>query len=182
MKKILMITGSLRKNSFNRQLSEMITELIGTRAEVTVLDYSDIPFFNEDFENPPLESVLKARQAVIEADGIWICTPEYNYNLPGVLKNLLDWFSRPADPDNRKSDSVMKGKPVTIASAAGNSAGGGVRKQLATLLQILGMKVVGGDGTGTVLNKEMFVTGTLTLPEEVISALETQIETFLSEI
>lgn len=177
-----MITGSLRQNSFNRQLSEMITSMIGERAEVTALDFSDIPFFNEDFENPPLEAVLSARNAVLQADGIWICTPEYNYHLPGVLKNLLDWLSRPADPNNRKSDSVMKGKPVTITSAAGNSAGGGVRKQLSTLLQILGMKVVGGDGTGTVLNKEMFVTGTLTLPDEVVAALEKQIETFLSEI
>ena len=95
MKKILFVIGSLRTKSFNRQVANVAKELIGNRAEVQELDYSNLPLLNQDIEQPEPEVVARIRKAVAEADGLWIFTPEYNMSYPGHLKNLLDWMSRP---------------------------------------------------------------------------------------
>ena len=100
MKKILIIVGSFRKNSFNTQLAKAVEKILENKADVSYLEYADVPFFNQDFEFPTPESVLKARSQVMDADGLWIFTPEYNYQIPGVLKNLLDWLSRPVSQDD----------------------------------------------------------------------------------
>ena len=95
MKKILFIIGSLRKESFNRQLALEAEKMIGTQAKVTYLDYSDVPLINQDIEFPEPEAVGRLRATVKEADGIWVFTPEYNFSYPGHVKNLFDWLSRP---------------------------------------------------------------------------------------
>ena len=100
MKKILMIVGSLRNNSLNMQLAKIAEEMLAGKAEVSFLDYADIPFMNQDIEYPAPESVSRVRQIVMEADGIWFFTPEYNSYIPGVLKNLLDWLSRTLQPND----------------------------------------------------------------------------------
>ena len=99
MKKIVFIVGSLRKNSFNKSLAEAAAEIIGERASISFLDYSDIPYMNQDIEYPAPEAIQRIREEIIDADGIWIFSPEYNFNIPGVLKNLLDWLSRPLIKD-----------------------------------------------------------------------------------
>ena len=89
-KKILFIIGSLRKNSFNRQLAAKCREILLQKgAEVSELEYSTIPFMNQDSETPVPASINRVRTEVAAADGIWIFTPEYNFAVPGVLKNLL---------------------------------------------------------------------------------------------
>lgn len=84
--------------------------------------------------NPPAAGAA-ARKAVVEADGVWIFSPEYNYSYPGVLKNLLDWLSRPLEPFPAESASVMVSKKVVLSAAAGQSAGAGT---LAKLNEVLG--------------------------------------------
>lgn len=84
--------------------------------------------------NPPA-AVAAARKAVVEADGVWIFSPEYNYSYPGVLKNLLDWLPRPLEPFPAESASVMVGKKVALSAVAGQPAGAG---KLTKLNEVLG--------------------------------------------
>lgn len=116
MPRILMIVGSLRKQSFNHQLAREIERIIGDRAEVTFLDWGDVPLMNQDIEWPAPEAVQRVRDAVLAADGLWFFSPEYNYQIPGGLKNLLDWLSRPLDEHDRTS------RPPSRASALPSAA------------------------------------------------------------
>ena len=182
MKKVLMIVGSLRKNSFNHQLAKQVEAMLSGSAEVCFLSYGDLPFMNQDLEFPAPESVARVRQAVQEADGIWIFSPEYNYQLPGVLKNLLDWLSRPLVPNDWERGSAVKGKPVTISGVAGKSAAAGVRRNLSALMQAMSMKLIGGQGSGVSLDAEAFRSGVLKLTEENLAAMRAQMEEFLNAI
>lgn len=182
MKKVLMIVGSLRKNSFNYQLAKQTEQMLAGQAEVSFLSYADLPYMNQDIEFPAPESVARVRRAVQEADGIWIFSPEYNYQIPGVLKNLLDWLSRPLVPNDRERISAAKGKPVTISGVAGRSGAAGVRKNLSMLLQAMAMKLIGGVGSGVALDAEAFQSGVLNLSGENISAIRAQMDAFLEAI
>jgi len=182
MKKILMIVGSLRKNSFNMQLAKFAEKLIEGRAEVEYLDYSDLPFMNQDIEFPAPGNVERVRKAVMAADGIWIFSPEYNYQIPGVLKNLLDWLSRPLVKGDRQRGSAVKDKPVTISGAAGRSGAAGVRKSLSALVQSMSMNLIGGMGTGVSLDGEAWATDVLKLSEENIQQLKEQADLFIESI
>ena len=182
MKKVLMIVGSLRNNSFNYQLAKQVEQLLEGRAEVSFLSYADLPFMNQDIEFPAPESVARVRSAVQETDGIWIFSPEYNFQIPGVLKNLLDWLSRPLVRNDKARVSAVKGKPVTISGVAGRSAAAGVRKNLSALLQIMSMNLIGGMGTGVSAGAEAFQSGVLSLSEENVSLIKAQIEEFLNAI
>ena len=182
MKKVLLIVGSLRKNSFNHQLAKQVEQLLSGQAEVRYLSYGDLPFMNQDIEFPAPESVARVRQAVQEADGIWIFSPEYNYQIPGVLKNLLDWLSRPLIPNDWERGSAVKGKPVAISGVAGRSAAAGVRKHLSALLEVMSMNVIGGTGSGIALDAQAFQTGILNLSKENLSSIQAQAGAFLDAI
>ena len=142
----------------------------------------DSGFLNQDYEFPTPESVQKARRAVLDADGIWIFTPEYNYQIPGVLKNLLDWLSRPFMPDDRQRNSVLKGKPVTISGVAGKSAAFGARKNLSALAQSMSMKLIADEGSGISLDSGAWSTDVLSLSEENIRQLKEQADLFIESI
>ena len=182
MKKVLMIVGSLRKESFNLQLAKLAEEMLKDKVQVSILYYADLPFMNQDMEFPAPESVARVRQEVLAADGIWIFSPEYNYQIPGALKNLLDWLSRPLVSNDWERGSAVKGKPVTISGVAGRSGAAGVRKHLSALLEVISMKLIGGMGTGISADAEAFETGRLNLSEENREALQAQAELFLSQI
>lgn len=181
MAKILFIVGSLRNGSFNRQMAREAEKIIGDTAEVSYLEYSDLPYMNQDIEFPAPEKVQRVRDAVKETDGIWIFTPEYNGNIPGLLKNLLDWLSRPLVPGDLNTP-VTVGKTVTISSAAGKSAGAGVRANLAKLLTMMRTNLVMGEGTGISLSKESFESGTAEFTVENIEALNKQADEFIKSI
>ncbi len=138
--KILAIAGSLRKDSFNRQLALLAKDAVGARAEFELLEYADVPLLNQDDEFPAPEAVTRAREAVKGADGIWFFTPEYNHFFPAPLKNLIDWLSRPA---GETQPQVLAGKPAAI-SGISPGMGGTVCAQdhLVTLLSFLNVKVM----------------------------------------
>ena len=117
--KILGFVGSLRKGSFNKELMNAALELVPEGvAELEVFDLEGVPPFNQDFESSMPQRVMLLKKKIKEADAILIATPEYNYSIPGVLKNAIDWASRPY------SDNSFEGKPVAIMSAAGGLLGG----------------------------------------------------------
>lgn len=118
------ISGSLRATSFNTGLIRAAADILSGTAEVTNIDWRDVPVYNQDDESsgePP--SVARIRQELLDADAIIIATPEYNYSYPGGLKNLLDWMSRtPRKPFNEK--------PVLVIGASTGNYGT-VRAQMA---------------------------------------------------
>jgi chromate reductase len=137
---ILAIVGSLRKNSYNRQLALAAKELIGEQADFELLEYQDIPLMNQDIEYPAPEAVKRVRDAVKSADGIWFFTPEYNHFFPGVLKNLIDWLSRPISKQERQ---VLSGKPTAISGISPAMAGTSLAQDhLVTLISFLNMDVM----------------------------------------
>ena len=138
--KILAIVGSLRKDSYNKQLALATGEALGDRAEFTILDYADVPLFNEDHEFPAPEAVARVREVVKAADGIWFFTPEYNHSYPGVLKNLIDWLSRPI---SQTEHQVLAGKPVAFSGVGMGLSGTGIAQDiLVALISFLDMRVM----------------------------------------
>jgi len=138
--KIVAIAGSLRRDSYNRQLAMDAGRLIGDRAEFEVLDYADIPLMNQDIEFPAPDAVRRVREIVKSADGIWFFTPEYNHFFPGVLKNLIDWLSRPVSDTEPQ---VLAGKPAAISGITLGMSGTGIAQDhLVTLISFLNMKVM----------------------------------------
>jgi len=138
--KIVAIVGSLRQDSFNRQLALEAARLIGDEAELELLDYSDVPLLNQDIEYPAPAAVERVRQAVQRADGVWFFTPEYNHFFPGVLKNLIDWLSRPPGADEPQ---VLRAKPAAISGVTPGMSGTVVAQDhLVTLISFLNMKVM----------------------------------------
>lgn len=97
MKQITVATviGSLRKASFNRQLFKEAQRLAPQNVKLVEIDYSDVPVYNEDLESSFPQSVTKVKGVVKKADAVLFLTPEYNYSIPGPLKNIIDWASRP---------------------------------------------------------------------------------------
>lgn len=177
MKKVLFILGSLRKDSFNKAYAEIAMQKLAGKAEVTTMDYSALPLFNQDLESPVLPAVQKMRDDFAAADIIWIVSPVYNQNIPGTLKNVLDWASRKLDPADRASKSIIAGKKVTLTvnSFTGQDK---VIENLSTLLNYIGMEAV-GEFTGNTINKEVFAGGAFALNEEGLSKLEAQVQAVL---
>ena len=120
--KILGIAGSLRKQSYNKGALRAAQMLCPEGASIEVFDLEGIPPFNQDLEKNPHAKVTELKQKLRAADAVLLVTPEYNYGMPGVLKNAIDAASRPY------GDNAWSGKPVAIMSAA-LSMGGGVRAQ-----------------------------------------------------
>jgi len=119
---ILGIAGSLRKASWNRGALRAAQKLLPEGAKLEIFELDGIPPFNQDEERNVHPRVAELKQRIRAADAILFATPEYNYGIPGVLKNAIDCASRPY------GDNAWDGKPAAILSAA-MSAGGGVRAQ-----------------------------------------------------
>jgi chromate reductase len=109
---ILGFSGSLRKGSYNKSLLRAALEMVPAEAELEIFDLEGIPPFNQDLENQPPEKVKEFKAKIRAADAILIATPEYNYSIPGLLKNAIDSASRPY------GDNAFDGKPVAIMGAS----------------------------------------------------------------
>ena len=176
--KLVAIVGSLRKGSYNKQLADTIKERHGQTFDLEILDLGLLPHFDQDTENNPPMSVIDFKRKVKEADGVIIITPEYNWSIPGVLKNALDWLSR--------VDKVLIGKPVMTAGAA-TGLMGTLRAQLhlRQILTALQVKLLPPVGNEILINQASAKfdeeTGKL-IDEATLSFLDVVIERFVNFI
>lgn len=115
---ILGFAGSLRKDSYNKALLRAATKLVPKGTKLEIFDLEGIPLFNQDLEGRMPEKVKEFKAKIMGADALLIATPEHNYSVPGVLKNAIDWASRPP------GDNSFEGKPVAIMRASPGILGG----------------------------------------------------------
>ena len=151
----------------------MAKEIIGNRAEVYELDYSDLPLLNQDIEQPEPAAVARIRRTVSEADALWIFTPEYNSSYPGHLKNLLDWLSRPVIPLDYGTPTCINSKRVAVSGAGGKAATANCRTKLTELLTFIKADVL-AEQTGIAVPAESWGTDVLTLTDEQKAQLNAQ--------
>lgn len=117
-KKIVGISGSLRRGSLNTAALRAARQLSPSGMQIEIVSIASIPLYDGDLDRdggPP--AVKELKEQIAAADGLLLATPEYNYSIPGVLKNALDWASRPA------YRSVLAGKPAAIIGASPSSVG-----------------------------------------------------------
>ncbi len=176
--RILGISGSLRRDSHNTRLLRAAADLLPPGAELETFErLGDIPAFNEDAEHAPPAPVLALKRAIRDADAILIATPEYNHSIPGVLKNALDWLSRPT-----VAEGPFKDKPVAVV---GTSTGlfGAVWAQAETrkVLNALGARVLDDELPVGLADDAFDLDGTLRDPE-LAGRLEEIVEGLLREV
>jgi chromate reductase len=117
--RLLGFSGSIRKASTNTAILETLAERLGPKAVLTIFPLNDIPIYNQDLEGDATPASVRAmKQAIAESDGLILCTPEYNHGIPGILKNALDWASRPAFA------SPLRNKPALTMTSSPGFVGG----------------------------------------------------------
>jgi chromate reductase len=138
MSAIAVIVGSLRRDSINRKLAGALAQLAASRDRYTVSRIDDLPLFSQDLEPSPPAAVTRLKGEIESADGVLIVTPEYNRSIPGVLKNAVDWASRPYGRNS------FDGKPAATIGTSMGAIGTAVAQQhLRTILVYLNVILMG---------------------------------------
>lgn len=142
MMKVIVLIGGISADSLNKRFFEAVARL-ATETEAAkaldfkVFDIASLPFFSQDIENDPPASVAELHSLAASSDAVLIVTPEYNRSIPGVLKNALDWGSRPA------GRNVWAGKPTAIMGASSGAIGTfGAQQHLRNICSFLDMRVM----------------------------------------
>jgi chromate reductase, NAD(P)H dehydrogenase (quinone) len=183
--RVLGITGSLRRDSLNRALLRAAAERLPAEAELVEFErLQEIPPYDADVETEGTPEAVEAlRAAIREADAVLVATPEYNHSIPGVLKNALDWASRPA------GKSAMNGKPAAVIGAS-TGMFGAVWAQAETrkVLAALGGRVVEAE-LPVAHAAELYEAGRLELSpeqsqqlEEILAQLAAEVETLREDL
>ncbi len=174
--KLLGLPGSLRKKSVSRAVLHSVKAALPANVEMTIFELSEIPLYNEDLEADRPAAVRALHDAVAACDGLVVLSPEYNHGMSGVLKNAVDWVSRPG------YNSVLKDKPVAVLTTS-ESPLGGARAQadlhkmfLSTVSRIAPGREVSIGGTGKAV-----VDGKL-VDDNVMKRILTLIDSLLREI
>mgnify|MGYP000914766549 CR=1 FL=1 len=135
---IAVVVGSIRKDSYNRQLAEALVKQFPADFKADFIRIDDLPLYNQDDDNNAAPQVARLRQEIKAADGVLFVTPEYNRAIPGVLKNAIDQASRPW------GQSVWKGKPAAVIGVSIGAIGTALSQQhLRNVLAYLDMPTLG---------------------------------------
>lgn len=135
---ILCIVGGIAHNSLNRKLFKVVEELAPENVTIRTFEINKLPFFSQDLENDPPDNVIRYKDMIREADAVLFITPEYNRSFPGVLKNAVDWGSRPY------GQNLWEKKPAGVMGASmGNIGTFGAQHHLRQVLAYLNMSVMG---------------------------------------
>lgn len=147
---VLAISGSLRRQSSNTGLVRMAARLGagGALRVVADFDIASLPFYDADLEEAPPEAVVSWRQRVAACDALFIATPEYNFGTTAVLKNAIDWVTRPP------GQHALRGKVISIMSSSASTGGKNVIEYYSNVLPLLGNTVVGEPDGGFVKGAE----------------------------
>jgi chromate reductase len=137
---VALIVGSNRRQSLNRKLALALAKLGVDQFDFVPVQIDDLPMYNQDLESATPASVLRFKGEVRGADALLVVTPEHNRSLPAVLKNAIDWGSKPT------SENVWKGKPAAITGTSPGAIGTAVGQQhLRQILGDIGCMVMGGE-------------------------------------
>ena len=137
-RRIAVVVGSLRKDSFNRTLADRLVERAPDSLALHAVEIGDLPLYNQDDDASPHPNVVRFKREIEQADGVLFVTPEYNRSISGVLKNALDHASRPY------GESVWAGKPAGVAGVSVGAIGTAAAQQhLRTILAYLDMPTLG---------------------------------------
>ena len=158
-RKIAVIIGSMRKESFNRKVAKTLMLLAPSTLEMEIVEIGQLPMYNQDDDDNPPATYVEFREKIRQYDGVLFCTPEYNRSVPGVLKNAIDVGSRPY------GQSAWSGKPCAVVSVSpGALAGFGANHHLRQSLVFLNMPAmqqpeaylgnIGGQFDGDQLNND----------------------------
>lgn len=135
--RILTLIGGISKESLNKKLFQTFENTVGDEAEFVVFDISKLPFFSQDLEQDPPDSVVAFKEEIRESDAVLFITPEYNHSLPGVLKNAIDWGSRPY------GQNLWDNFPAAMMGASASKIGTyGAQQHLRQVLSYLNLKVM----------------------------------------
>jgi chromate reductase len=135
--KILALVGGICKDSLNQQLFDFFKEAAGDSMELDQFQIKTLPFYSQDLENDPPSTVVEFKKRIKESDGVLVITPEYNRSFPGVLKNALDWGSRPY------GQSLWGGKPAgLIGTSPGVIGTFGAQNQIRQVLSFLDLRTM----------------------------------------
>lgn len=138
MKTFIAISGSLRKDSYNTHLLKAAQEVAGEGVHIEIFDISPLPFYSQDMEAPFPKDAQILKDKIESSDGVIFATPEYNRSIPGVLKNAIDWASRPWGKNS------FTGKPVLILGASVASTSTALAQyHLKQVMNYLNAKVIG---------------------------------------
>ncbi|WP_422803940.1 NADPH-dependent FMN reductase [Streptococcus sp. FT1-106] len=180
MKNILFIVGSLREGSFNHQLAQDAEKALEGKANVSYLDWKNVPMFSQDLETPVLPEVQAVRDAVAAADAIWIFSPVYNFSIPGSVKNLLDWLSRAVDLSDTTGVSAINEKVTTVSLVAngGHEQAAEIYRNLLPFIRTTFVDEI----TTSKVNDSAWADGKFVATEEVLEQLTKQAEAVLAAI
>lgn len=177
MKRIAVFVGSLRDGSLNKNLAHNLESLAPSDVVFDYVDISSLPLFNQDLETDYPENAQEVKDIVEAANAVLFVTPEYNRGIPGVLKNAIDWASRPWGTNS------FDGKPAGIVGASGGALGTGpAQAQLRSVLVYLNTKLMGQPEIYLAHAKDMFDENGVVIEEskpylsEYITAFASHIE------
>lgn len=129
------LTGSLRKHSVNQGVLRALQQLLPVEVRMEILSLDVLPHYNMDLENDEPEAVRRFKEQLSHADAVFIATPEFNGSIPGVLKNALDWASRPF------GRSALAGKPIAITGAGGRGGTASAQAHLRHMFTRFGVAI-----------------------------------------